>query len=146
MHPELHINYLAVLVAVVTNFIIGWLWYGPILGKAWMKEMGIAADFKPDPKEMYKSMGFMVIGSFLTAYVLFYTTNVWKASSWHAGEDSPAYVYGFFSGIYTWIGFYIPLLINSVAFEGKSWKLFGINAGFYLISLQTIAMILSYWR
>ncbi|MBE8432688.1 DUF1761 domain-containing protein, partial [Leptospira interrogans serovar Pomona] len=86
-------------------------------------------------KEMLKPMGLMVIGSFLTTYVLFYTTNVWRASSWHAGEDSPAYVYGFFSGFYTWLGFYIPVLINTVAFEGRSWKLFFINAGYNLISL-----------
>ncbi|EKR02073.1 PF08570 domain protein [Leptospira borgpetersenii str. Noumea 25] len=38
------------------------------------------------------------------------------------------------------------MLINTVAFEGRSWKLFFINAGYNLISLQVIAMILSYWR
>lgn len=37
MHPELHINFLAVLVAVFVNVIIGFLWYGPIFGKAWRK-------------------------------------------------------------------------------------------------------------
>ncbi|RHX88820.1 DUF1761 domain-containing protein [Leptospira stimsonii] len=146
MHPELNINYFAILVAVVVNFIIGFLWYGPIFGKVWMKEMNIPADFKPDQKEMYKSMGLMLIGSFLTAYVLFFTTNVWRPSSWHLGEDSPAYVYGFFSGIYTWLGFYLPLQINNVAFEGRSWKFFSIGAGYYFVSLQAVAMILSYWR
>ncbi|WP_078129519.1 DUF1761 domain-containing protein [Leptospira alexanderi] len=146
MHPELQINYLAVLAAVVVHFIIGSVWYGPVFGKAWMKEMGIPLDVKPSIKDMIKPMGLMVVGSFLTAYVLFYTTNVWRASSWHAGEDSPAYVYGFFSGFYTWIGFYLPILINTVTFEGRSWKLFFINAGYNLISLQVIAMILSYWR
>ncbi|EQA62504.1 DUF1761 domain-containing protein [Leptospira alexanderi] len=146
MHPELQINYLAILAAVVVHFIIGSVWYGPVFGKAWMKEMGIPLDVKPNIKDMIKPMGLMVVGSFLTAYVLFYTTNVWRASSWHAGEDSPAYVYGFFSGFYTWLGFYLPILINTVTFEGRSWKLFFINAGYNLISLQVIAMILSYWR
>lgn len=109
MHPELHINFLAVLVAVIVNFIIGSLWYGPIFGKAWRKEMNIPLDFKPEQKEVFKAMGIMVIGSFFTAYVLFYTTNVWRASSWNAGEDQAAWVYGFYSGIYTWIGFYLPV-------------------------------------
>ncbi|AYV55026.1 DUF1761 domain-containing protein [Leptospira kmetyi] len=146
MMPELHINYLAVLAAVVVHFIIGFLWYGPIFGKVWMKEMNIPADFQPDKKEMYKSMGLMVIGSFLMSYVLFYTTNVWRASSWHAGEDNPAYLYGFFSGFYTWLGFYVPMLINNVAFEGRSWKFFSIGAGYNFVALQAVAMILSYWR
>ncbi|MFE1938045.1 DUF1761 domain-containing protein [Leptospira kirschneri] len=146
MHPELHINYLAVLVAVITNFILGSIWYGPLLGKTWVKEMGLPSNFQPNQKEMFRSMGLMVIGSILTAYVLFYTTNVWRASSWKAGEDQAAWVYGFYSGIYTWLGFYVPLLLNSVAFENKSWKLFAINADYNFISLQAVAMILSYWR
>jgi len=33
-----------------------------------------------------------------------------------------------------------------VAWEGRSWKLFGINAGYHLASLLAAAMILSYWR
>lgn len=64
MHPELHINFLAVLVAVIVNFIIGSLWYGPIFGKAWRKEMNIPLDFKPEQKEVFKAMGIMVIGRF----------------------------------------------------------------------------------
>ncbi|EKO61462.1 PF08570 family protein [Leptospira kirschneri str. H2] len=146
MHPELHINYLAVLAAVITNFILGSVWYGPLLGKTWIKEMGLPSNFQPNQKEMFRSMGLMIVGSILTAYVLFYTTNVWRASSWKAGEDQAAWVYGFYSGIYTWLGFYVPLLLNSVAFENKSWKLFAINAGYNFISLQAVAMILSYWR
>lgn len=146
MHLELHINFLAVLVAVIVNFIIGSLWYGPIFGKAWRKEMNIPLDFKPEQKEVFKAMGIMVIGSFFTAYVLFYTTNVWRASSWNAGEDQAAWVYGFYSGIYTWIGFYLPVFLNMVAFEGRSWRFFFIGAGYNLIALQAVAMILSYWR
>ncbi|OCC30214.1 PF08570 family protein [Leptospira interrogans serovar Canicola] len=72
MHPELHINYLAVLVAVITNFIFGSVWYGPLLGKTWAKEMGLPSNFQPNQKEMFRSMGLMIIGSILTAYVLFY--------------------------------------------------------------------------
>ena len=30
----------AVLIAVVANFILGFLWYTPLFGKAWAKEMG----------------------------------------------------------------------------------------------------------
>lgn len=37
MNPE-NINYLAVFVAALSTFLIGGLWYSPILfGKAWMK-------------------------------------------------------------------------------------------------------------
>ncbi len=43
------INYLAVIVAAVAYLIIGWLWYSPLFGSAWMKAIGktkeqVAAD------------------------------------------------------------------------------------------------------
>jgi hypothetical protein len=37
------VNYFAVLVAAGANMGIGFLWYGPVFGKAWMHEMGITA-------------------------------------------------------------------------------------------------------
>ena len=33
------VNYLAVLVAMVFNMVLGTLWYGPLLGKPWMAIM-----------------------------------------------------------------------------------------------------------
>jgi hypothetical protein len=32
-------------------------------------------------------------------------------------------------------GFYVPVLLSGVAWENKSWKLFGINAGYYFTAL-----------
>ena len=37
-----HVNYLAVLVAAVVVFILGWLWYSPLLFyKPWMRLRGL---------------------------------------------------------------------------------------------------------
>jgi hypothetical protein len=88
----------------------------------------------------------MVIGSFLTAFVLAHSAEVWRSSVWKTGTDQPAYVYGFFSAFFTWIGFYVPMLFSSVAWEGKSWKLFGINAAYHFLALQMAGAILAYWR
>ena len=55
MQPLIHLNWFAISVAVVANIIIGFLWYGPLLGKAWMHEMGLAPDHKPDPAVMKRS-------------------------------------------------------------------------------------------
>jgi len=47
---------------------------------------------------------------------------------------------------FTWIGgYYVPVFLISVAYEQRSWKLFGINAGYHLVGLQVIAQILAYW-
>lgn len=40
---ELKINYLAVLVAVVLQFVLGFLWYGALFGEPWMEMVGLDA-------------------------------------------------------------------------------------------------------
>src|SRR2546429_5127684 len=93
MQPDIHVNYWAILVAVAATMVLGFLWYGPILGKAWMKEMGIPAGSKPDPKVMRRGLILMLIGSFLTAFVLAHTGEVWRPAGWkaRAGRSGPVY-------------------------------------------------------
>lgn len=146
MQPDIHLNYWAILAATAASVVIGFLWYGPLFSKAWIKEMGIAPDSKPAPGSMRRGMILMVIGAFLTAYVLAHTVEIWRPSTWKVGADSPNAVYGFASAFFTWIGFYVPVLLSSVAWESRSWKLFGINAGYYFTSLLAAAMILAFWR
>src|SRR5947207_755477 len=134
--PLIHLNYLAVLAAVVVNFLIGGLWYGPLFGKAWAKEAGFAPDFKPPRSKAARGMIMMVIGSFLIVFVLAHSEEIWRPSVWKVGPDQNPAIYGFFSGFFTWIGFFVPLLLNQVAWELRSWKFFGINAAFHFISLQ----------
>jgi Protein of unknown function (DUF1761) len=44
------------------------------------------------------------------------------------------------------MGFFLPTLIHGVAWEKRSWKLFSINAGYYLVLLMLISFILVYLR
>src|SRR2546427_5665885 len=77
MQPDIHVNYWAILVAVAATMVLGFLWYGPILGKAWMKEMGIPAGSKPDPKVMRRGLILMASGPLLTVFVLGDTGEEW---------------------------------------------------------------------
>lgn len=146
MYPQIHVNYVAVAVAVVASVCFGFLWHGPLFGKKWISLMKMPADAKPDPKVMLRGMVLMVIGTFLTAWVLVYMSDVWRPSAWGMGADSPAYVYGFLTGLFTWLGFYVPMLFGPLAWEGKGWGLFRLNAAYHFINLQLIAMILAYLR
>ena len=146
MHPEIHSNYFAVLAAMAANIVIGFLWYGPIFGKAWMKEAGMDPNCKPDPKKMTRAMILMVIGAFLMAYVMAYSIDIWRPSTWKTGADQSNAVYGGAAAFFNWIGFCVPLLLSTVAWEGKSSKLFCINAGYWSTALLAAGMILSYWR
>jgi ABC-type phosphate/phosphonate transport system permease subunit len=40
---SLKMNFLAVLVAIVFQFVLGFLWYGPLFGEPWMEMVGLDA-------------------------------------------------------------------------------------------------------
>ncbi|MGB2867736.1 MAG: DUF1761 domain-containing protein [Bacteroidota bacterium] len=58
-----------VILAVVANFIFGFIWYTPLFGRTWAKEMGFNFDAKPPAGAMAKGLVLMVVGSFFMAYV-----------------------------------------------------------------------------
>src|SRR3982750_529437 len=75
---EIHVNMMAILVAVVANFILGFIWYTPLFGKVWARENGFDMTQKPKSGELAKGMIFMVIGNFLMAYVFAHNMAAWS--------------------------------------------------------------------
>jgi hypothetical protein len=140
---ELKINMLAILVAVVVNFFLGYLWFTPLFGKIWGKEMGYDPNMKPDPKVFVKGLIFMVIGNFLFAWVLAHNIAAWMFVP-GIKEMSPL-SNALMSAIFTWLGFYFPGQLGATVWENKSWKLFFINSGYSLVSLLVVALILTHW-
>lgn len=144
MQPALSVNPLAVLACVVLAMPIGFLWFGPVFGKPWARAMG----FDPNERSggMAKSLALFALGSFLIAWVLAHSIEVWRPSVWSAGDDAPAYVYALSGALWTWIGFFVPLQIGRVAWEKRGWSLVAINAGFDLVRLLLFGFVLAYWR
>ncbi len=139
------LNWLAVIAAAAAHIVIGFVWYGPLWGGAWMKEMGMAADFKPAPALLKRSMLLMIAGATMTAVVLACVIELGRPAAPDA-SDAPDVVYGVVAALGAWIGFYVPLLLGGVAWENRSWKLFGINAGYHLTALLAAGVILALWR
>ena len=102
MHPEIHLNCVGILLAVVASFFFGWLWYGLLFGKKWAALMKFPTDCKPEPKKMMYSMALGLLGTFLTAYVLAHSVAVWRPSAWGVGPDASCCTYGFFGGFLLW--------------------------------------------
>ena len=142
--PNIELNYLAIAIAVVANFFLGFLWYTPLFGKPWAKEMGFDMTQKPPAGAMMKGMIIMVIGNFLMAYVFAHNIAVWNPVTWGlpaAPEVSP-YAMAGSAAFFTWLGFFLPVDLNTIAWEMKSWKLFFINTGYHLFALIVVAFIL----
>lgn len=142
MEQDMHINMVAVLVAVVANFILGFIWYTPLFGKAWAKEMGFDTTIKPKSGQIAKGMIFMIIGNFFLAIVFAHNIAAW---SYVPGTKEMSPFANIMNAVgFTWLGFYLPVDLSSVAWEGKSWKLFFINTGYHLMMLMVAAVILFY--
>ena len=144
MEPNIHINFLAVGIAVLANFVLGFLWYTPLFGKLWAKEMGFSFDQKPPTSVFIKAMVINVIGNFLMAWVLAHNIAAWNPETW--GHTVPAemtpILMATMSAIFTWLGFFVPVDLNTVSWEMKSWRLFFINTSYHLLSLLVVSYIL----
>ncbi len=141
--PHIVLNPLAIALAVVANFILGFIWYTPLFGKAWGKEMGFDMTKRPPAGALIKGMIFMVIGNFLMAFVVAHNIAVWNPVTWGqpASEMSPMMT-AFAAAGFTWLGFFVPTDLGIVTWEMKSWKLFFINTGYHFFALLVVAMIL----
>lgn len=145
--PEIQINLLAILAATVAGFFLSYAWYTPLFGKAWAKEMGFNADEVPKTPDLMKSLAITVFSVFLIAFVLASNIAAWTPATWGSSiEALPKAAQAFQAAFFTWVGFFLSNLLLGVAWEKRSWKLFAIDAGYYLTLLLTCAFIIIYMR
>lgn len=141
---EIHINYVAVLVAAVAHFFLGWLWYSVLFMKPWMKEMGKEKMSKKDREKAQKEMWKPMIGNFLTLLVTAWVlANVIQFAGIALHQSGGTH--GLISGFYVWLGFFATTLMNTVFWGGHSWKLYTINSSHHLAGLLLMGGILGAW-
>jgi hypothetical protein len=129
------INYLAVLVAAVSNFAIGGLWYSPLLfAPSWMKEAGLSEE-KLKKANMGKIFGL----TFLLALVISFNLAAFLGAD--AGLSR-----GMTAGAMAGIGWAAASLGILYLFEHKSLKLFLINAGYLAVSFIVAGGIIGVWQ
>lgn len=134
-----HVNYLAVLVAAIAVFVLGWLWYSPLLFfKPWMRLRGL------DPEAAMagaKIPGGKLLIEFVRCVVLAYVIARFVAllgvSSWLGAVHF---------GLSVWIGFPVVLLTGSVIWDNVPWKVAAIHGGDWLVKLLVLSIILTAWR
>ena len=134
------VNFLAVFVCALLTMGIGYLWYSPkVFGSEWIRlskidQEGLSA--MTNAKSMRRQYITQFIGSFLIVYVLAQFVAL-------AGADG--LIDGMRTGFWVWLGFVAPIMVGSVVWEGKPWRLFFINAGQYFAVLIIMGAILAQW-
>jgi hypothetical protein len=139
----MEIKIIPIVVTVVANFILGFLWYTPLFGKAWAREMEFDMSVKPTGAQMTRGLILGFIGNIFLAYVFAHNIAAW---SFVPGMEEMSVTQTVMSAVvFTWLGFYLPVDLNTVAWEGKSWKLFAINTSYHFMTLLVAALILILW-
>ena len=133
-----HINYLAVLVAGVVIFMLGGLWYSPVLfAKKWMALQGRSADDMSGGGNMAAMYGQVFICGVLTAWALAILI-----------EFLPVFgmMHAVKLALLCWLGFTAATSYGTSMFSMKPKALWVIDTGFNLVSFVIAAVILAAWR
>ncbi|MHB8634002.1 MAG: DUF1761 domain-containing protein [Thermoplasmatota archaeon] len=143
-------NWLGFILAIVANIAIGFVWYAPWFptGRAWIKITKMDMSQKPPAAKMVMSMLLMLVGAILLMFVFAHNFMVYQDAYRNTQSGGTAGYKltvgdGIMGGAFTWLGFIVPLNLNSVAFDNKPWSLFFINAGYYLVSLLVAGILLA---
>jgi hypothetical protein len=129
-------NYLPFVSAVVANIIIGMIWYAKgVFGSSWMQLVGL--NEQSMKKGMLPAMSVMLLASIVTAYILSRMILITGASTaWQGAQVS----------FWIWLGFMGAPMLQRFMFDQKPKKLFLIYAGFDLVSLLVMGVILTVWQ
>lgn len=126
-----NLNWIAVFVAALAGFVVGGVWYGPLFGKAWMKERALTED---DLKQA--NMGLIYGSAFLLSIVSAIFLGHLLA---HFGPMSARSTMMISVGVA--IGFIVPAIGTNYLFSRASMKLFGIDAGYWISFYAAMGLV-----
>ena len=128
----MQINYLAVVVAAVAGFLLGWGWYAAF-GKVWMaglgKNMEECKDQKPSPAPFIIA----AVACLVMAYML---------AGLMGHIDQVSVRGGAISGFFVWFGFVLTTVATNHAFDGMKPVVTAIDAGHWLAVLVLMGVII----
>lgn len=136
-----HINHLAVIAAAAVYFIIGGLWFSPILfSKAWQELIGLTEEKKQENLKK-NNMGFLLGMSFVAGLIACYAL----ACIIGAFQINNL-VYGALTGFLVGFSFVFTSTGTSYLFEGRPFKLTLIDSGYPVVALTIAGAILGIWH
>jgi hypothetical protein len=130
------INWLAVIAAALSSFLLGGLWYSPLLfAKAWQRANGFT-DKQVKGGNLVKIFGFSFVFSFIMALNLaMFLSNPETDISW-----------GIMAGFLAGFGWSFMSIGITAMFERRSWSYIFINGGYQVLALVLMGAILGAWR
>jgi hypothetical protein len=134
------IKYPAVIVATLVYFILGGLWYSPLLfANKFMQLMNWTPEQlrQMESQSHAKELAIAFVMSFLLVYILAHFVQYTKATTAIGGIQT---------AFWLWLGFIVTTQVPSVLFEGRSFGIFLIHIGYQLVGCVLAGAILAVWR
>ena len=133
------LNYLAIIVGVVINQVLGAAWYRT-WGKPWMAAAGITSediDAMKGTAQQWVPYVVAIASALIFTFVLALLIQ---------GMDANGAVEGLILGLLVAVGFIATSYATTYSFEGRSLRLFLINIGYPLVSYAVIGILLAVWQ
>lgn len=136
MPEQIQFNYLAILAAAGSAFVLGGIWYAPgVFGRAWMRECGFT-------EEALKKMG--GTGRIFGVSFVLELLMAFNLAAFIGPKASLAF--GTFAGAAAGFGWVALAMGVTYLFEHRSLKFFLINAGYHAVAFTMMGAILGAWR
>lgn len=130
------LNWLAIIVAAISAFVVGALWYSPVLfGKAWMR----ANNFT---EESMKGANMGKIFGFAFLWILIMSINL----AMFLNDPSTTAAWGATAGFLAGFGWAATGIFVVSLFERRSTAYMLINGGYLAVALTLMGFILGAWR
>ncbi|HWI25319.1 MAG TPA: DUF1761 domain-containing protein [Lysobacter sp.] len=127
------LNWLAIIAAAVSAFVLGGIWYGPLFKNAWCREAGIDPNAKPGhPARVF---GTAFVAALFAAF----------AFAWFLGP-APEVHKALHAGFMVGIAFVATSFAINYAFAQRSLKLWLIDGGYHTLQFTLYGLILGLWH
>jgi hypothetical protein len=137
----LPVNLLAVLVAAVAYFIVGFLFHGPLFGKTWMRLANVVPTGNEKFSDMYGQMFWNLVANFVTAYVLAMVHLFVTTSS--AVTTAGGVWCGMSTAFFLWVGFVVTGSSMEVIWMKRSFKLWLFEITSCLVGFLVMGAIIA---
>jgi len=162
------LNFSILFISAIVPLITGFIWYGPLFKKAWMKEVGFTEESMKGANMplifgLCYILGLLISAGLMSAVIHqmgIYATlanepgfaegtgeafDTFKNLMSKYGNNFRDFKHGTIHGAVTGLFIALPILAIQAMFERKSFKYIAINTGYWIITLAIMGGIIAQW-
>ena len=131
----LDVNWLAVVLAALAGFVVGGIWYGPVMGRKWMGAVGLSED-----RVKQGNIPLLYAGAFAFSLLASWTL----AHTFHSYEVNGvelSVVVKVVTALGIALGFIVPAIGTNYLFARSSKTLFFIDASYWLLFYIAMGLV-----